>query len=234
MPAVKTPLGIIALFVATIELFLAYPVTQLQNTERLIMVLFMVLFPTYVATAFFVILWHKPIHLYSPQDITPGLENRYQPNVGHLVTDFTELSVKLRQVESEQTQLQLIADKQLASGNTDELPDEVSQKLRELQEQISSLNEQRVQKADQIARNLSQLEIVWEKPAIDYLVRLGIMGIEATNALRNDVVEKSPTKDPGVALYIVDIRGMRIALTVGERDGFATVMSAAAAPIGSP
>ena len=44
-PTVKTPMGIIALFVAIIELFLAYPVTQLTGTERLIVVVFMTSFP---------------------------------------------------------------------------------------------------------------------------------------------------------------------------------------------
>jgi hypothetical protein len=81
VPEVSTPLSVIAIFVALIELFLAYPVTQLQGTERLIVVIFMTAFPFFVASAFFYILWYKPIHLYRPQDITPGLEDRYQTDV---------------------------------------------------------------------------------------------------------------------------------------------------------
>lgn len=68
-PVVKTPLSIIALFVALIELFLAYPVIQLQGVERLILVVFMAVFPFFVASSFFVILWHKPKNLYSPGEI---------------------------------------------------------------------------------------------------------------------------------------------------------------------
>lgn len=97
VPMVKTPLGIIALFVALIELFLAYPVTQLDGVERLIIVIFMTLFPFFVASAFFLILWYKPIHLYSPQDITPGLENRYQTNI----VETTALEVRINQIEEE-------------------------------------------------------------------------------------------------------------------------------------
>ncbi|MBM3133237.1 MAG: hypothetical protein FJZ95_09455, partial [Chloroflexi bacterium] len=69
VPVVKTPLSIIALFVALIELFLAYPVTQLEDIERLILVVFMTVFPFFVAAAFFLLLWHKPKNLYSPGEI---------------------------------------------------------------------------------------------------------------------------------------------------------------------
>lgn len=65
-PIVKTPLSIIALFVALIELFLAYPVTRVSGAERLIIVIFMATFPFFVALSFFYILWHKPENLYSP------------------------------------------------------------------------------------------------------------------------------------------------------------------------
>lgn len=52
-PAVQPPLGMIALFVALIELFLAYPVTKLDGNERRIMVAFMVFFQTMVAIGLF-------------------------------------------------------------------------------------------------------------------------------------------------------------------------------------
>jgi hypothetical protein len=83
-PTVNSPLSIIALFVALIELFLAYPVTRLEGAERLILVVFMTVFPFFVAAAFFFILWYRPIHLYRPQDITPALENRYQADVAEV------------------------------------------------------------------------------------------------------------------------------------------------------
>jgi subtilisin-like proprotein convertase family protein len=101
-PVVKSPLSIIALFVALIELFLAYPVTQLSGAERLIVVIFMTLFPFYVASLFFYVLWHKPIHLYSPQDITPGLENRYQAEAG---VEVTALEIHVRELELQNQRL---------------------------------------------------------------------------------------------------------------------------------
>src|SRR5207248_2346632 len=103
VPAVDTPLSIIALFVALIELFLAYPVTQLQGPERMILLVFMTAFPFLVASAFFFILWYRPIHLYRPQDITPGLESRYQADITELARlkadneELREESQRLRQ-----------------------------------------------------------------------------------------------------------------------------------------
>jgi hypothetical protein len=101
IPMAKTPLSIIALFVSLIELFLAYPVTQLDGVERLIVVIFMTVFPFFVASAFFFILWHKPIHLYSPQDITPGLEDRYQTKI----VEKTALGFRIKQLEEENQSL---------------------------------------------------------------------------------------------------------------------------------
>src|SRR5262245_12838024 len=48
VPNVSTPLHVIALFVALIELFLSYPVTRLTGPERLIVVIFMTAFPFFV------------------------------------------------------------------------------------------------------------------------------------------------------------------------------------------
>jgi len=79
IPTVKSPLGIIALFVALIEVFLTYPVTQLEGIERTILVIFMTTFPFFIAMAFFYILWEKPITLYSPREIPMGMRNLYQP-----------------------------------------------------------------------------------------------------------------------------------------------------------
>lgn len=97
IPVVKSPLSIIALFVALIEAFLAYPVTQLQGTERLIIVVFMTCFPFFVASAFFYILWHKPIALYNPQEIPVGLQDRYQPEI----VKATALELKLSEAQEQ-------------------------------------------------------------------------------------------------------------------------------------
>lgn len=78
MPVVRSPLSIIALFVSLIELFLVYPVTQLQGSDRTMVVLFIVSFPVFVASLFFFVLWHKPLHLYSPEKVPPELRTRIQ------------------------------------------------------------------------------------------------------------------------------------------------------------
>ena len=105
VPVVKTPLSIIALFVALIELFLAYPVTQLDGTERLLIVVFMTLFPFFVASVFFFILWHRPIHLYNPQDITPGLEDRYQADAVQANARMSALVIQNEQLQRENESL---------------------------------------------------------------------------------------------------------------------------------
>lgn len=100
-PIVNTPLGLIALFVAVIELFLAYPVTQLGGNERLIMVVFMVTFPFFVAGMFFFVLWHRPLHLYAPQDIPADLQVRVQEDTATFLT----LKVRVGELESENAAL---------------------------------------------------------------------------------------------------------------------------------
>ncbi|MGH9980322.1 MAG: hypothetical protein ACRD6U_02070 [Nitrososphaeraceae archaeon] len=93
---IKSPLSIIALFVALIEAFLAYPVTQLEGIERLILVTFMTSFPFFVAIGFFYILWHKPINLYNPGEIPTGLQDRYQPEIKAIAFE-----VKINEIEQQ-------------------------------------------------------------------------------------------------------------------------------------
>jgi hypothetical protein len=109
VPVVKSPLGIIALFVALIEAFLAYPLTQLTGLDRTFIVVFMTLFPTFVAAAFFVILWNRPLNLYNPKEIPEKLLNRYMKNVAE--TAVLEETVK-------ELQEQILNSNQLRSQNT--------------------------------------------------------------------------------------------------------------------
>lgn len=107
-PVVNSPLGIIALFVALIEAFLAYPVTQLEGTERFVLVIFMSSFPYFVASCFFIILWYKPIHLYNPQDVPHELQDRYQAAVHELRAKTSEslgLQVRMEERDEENRQL---------------------------------------------------------------------------------------------------------------------------------
>ena len=85
---------------ALIEAFLAYPVTQLQGIERLIMVIFMTSFPFFVAMGFFYILWHRPINLYNPGEIPSGLQNRYQPEIVKAIATEVQMKELQEQVQS--------------------------------------------------------------------------------------------------------------------------------------
>jgi hypothetical protein len=98
---VRSPLTIIAIFVALIEAFLSYPVTQLQGIERMIIVLFMTSFPFFVAFFFFYILWHKPSHLYNPQEIPQEIQSRYQAKV----VESTAVEIKMREIQEQMENL---------------------------------------------------------------------------------------------------------------------------------
>lgn len=102
-PSVKSPLGIIALFVALIELFLAYPVTQLQGLDRMLIVVFMIVFPFFVAAGFFVVLWFRPLNLYNPGELTPNLQERF-PTVALVENKAWE--IKTRELEQEIVRLE--------------------------------------------------------------------------------------------------------------------------------
>lgn len=103
-PVVKTPLGMIALFVALIEAFLLYPVTALKGGERLILVLFMTLFPFYVASLFFLLLCWKPLRLYNPTDLPEELWDAYQ-DYQNKVTKAATLELAMQELEEENQRL---------------------------------------------------------------------------------------------------------------------------------
>jgi len=77
--AIESPLALIALFVAIIELFLIYPISKLKGKERKYLVVFIIGYPIFIASAFFVFLWNKPVHLYSPQTLSEELQKALLP-----------------------------------------------------------------------------------------------------------------------------------------------------------
>ena len=95
--AIRSPLGIIALFVALIELFLAYPVTQLQGPDRTLIVYFMVFFPFFVASVFFIVLIFRPLNLYNPSELTPNLQERFPTAV---IAENKAWEIKVRELQN--------------------------------------------------------------------------------------------------------------------------------------
>ena len=63
-----TPLYIISLFATLSEAILGIAATQLTGDVQLTVIIFVVVFPVLVATAFFIILWVKPYVFYSPKE----------------------------------------------------------------------------------------------------------------------------------------------------------------------
>jgi len=77
--AIDSPLALIALFVAIIELFLIYPITKLDGRDRSLLVGFVIGYPIFIAGAFFVFLWNKPVNLYKPQTLSENLQQALLP-----------------------------------------------------------------------------------------------------------------------------------------------------------
>jgi hypothetical protein len=78
--AINSPLALIALFVAIIELFLLYPITQLGGWDRSLLVIFIIAYPVFIATAFFIFLWNKPVNLYTPHTLSVDLQQALLPD----------------------------------------------------------------------------------------------------------------------------------------------------------
>ncbi len=64
----QNPLAVISLLIAIVEMALAYPVTKLSGSSQTEFVHFMVGFPLLLMILFFVTVWFRPGHLYSPKD----------------------------------------------------------------------------------------------------------------------------------------------------------------------
>ena len=65
-PIPKNTLGLIALFLAVVELAFAYPITILSGTLQIILMTFMVSYPIIVLLVFILIIIKYPDVLYSP------------------------------------------------------------------------------------------------------------------------------------------------------------------------
>jgi len=71
LPIKKTalnPLWIISIFFSFTETMLGYAVFNTQGGVQITLTVFVIAFPTFVATMFFIILWCRPKHLYAPTD----------------------------------------------------------------------------------------------------------------------------------------------------------------------
>ncbi len=64
----QNPLAVIALLIGIVEAAFAYPVTHLSGSNQTVFVYFMVGFPVLLVLCFFITVWAKPGHLYSPKD----------------------------------------------------------------------------------------------------------------------------------------------------------------------
>lgn len=64
----QNPLAVIALLIGVVEAALSYPVTMLSGTNQTIFVWFMVGFPSLLMLGFYLTVWFRPGHLYSPKD----------------------------------------------------------------------------------------------------------------------------------------------------------------------
>ncbi len=98
--AIDSPLAVIALFVAIIELFLIFPLKHLDNDNRKRLVLFVIGYPFFIATSFFLFLWFRPANLYNPAELPEKLHGEF---VNRRIIESTgrtaALELKLQEVE---------------------------------------------------------------------------------------------------------------------------------------
>jgi hypothetical protein len=104
--AINSPLAMIALFVAIIELFLIFPVSKLDGRDRSVLVLFIVAYPIFIAGSFFIFLWNKPVNLYTPQTLSVDLQRALLPQHlnGQLAPDraaITAIELKVTTLEAQ-------------------------------------------------------------------------------------------------------------------------------------
>src|SRR4051794_2283702 len=66
-----TPLWIIALFLSLAEVAAAYTVIQTIGIVQIIIAIFVMVFPIFVSSCFFAILWNKNYVLFPPGDYGP-------------------------------------------------------------------------------------------------------------------------------------------------------------------
>lgn len=68
----RTPLGLMTLFVTLTETVLGAVATQTTGTVQMLLTIFVITFPIFIASSFFAILWNRPHHLYHPSEYGAG------------------------------------------------------------------------------------------------------------------------------------------------------------------
>jgi CheY-like chemotaxis protein len=63
-----TPLWVISLFVSLTEVITGVAATQITGNLQEALIVFVIAFPLFIASAFFIILWHKPYVFYPPTE----------------------------------------------------------------------------------------------------------------------------------------------------------------------
>jgi hypothetical protein len=132
--AIDSPLALIALFVAIIELFLIFPIAKLDGRDRSLLVLFVIGYPVFIAGAFFVFLWNKPVNLYKPQTLSEHLQEALLPERlnGQLAPDRAAVAVIELKVTTLETQLRDVSQRMQASGSAATASNDVA-KLSDLE-----------------------------------------------------------------------------------------------------
>ena len=102
--SIDSPLALIALFVALIELFLLYPLAKLDGPDRSRIVWFVIAYPIFIALSFFLFLWFKPVNLYSPQILPENLQQAFLPEVKReaaqdVAASIAPLNSQIKQLE---------------------------------------------------------------------------------------------------------------------------------------
>ncbi len=119
-----TPLGIIALFVSLAELIAGIIATQTHDTVQLVLTCFVVFFPIFVSSLFFLVLWHRPENFYHPEEFVEGAD----------VRTFTEaMRRRFKRISHYEEKLEstvATAMKEI-EGSTNEMPENVASKLIE-------------------------------------------------------------------------------------------------------
>src|SRR5947209_434712 len=126
--AIDSPLALIALFVAIIELFLIFPIAKLDGRDRSLLVAFVIGYPVFIAGAFFVFLWNKPVNLYKPQTLSEHLQEALLPERlnGQLAPDRAAVAVIELKVTTLETQLREVSQRMQASAGGGNAPSDVA------------------------------------------------------------------------------------------------------------
>ena len=108
--AIESPLALIALFVAIIELFLLYPIAKLEGRDRSLIIIFVIAYPVFIAGSFFVFLWNKPVNLYQPQTLSENLQQALLPEKlnNQLAPDRAAISAVELKISSLENQLRSV------------------------------------------------------------------------------------------------------------------------------